>query len=169
MSLVERYQASDGWTYEVYTPDTPSEEFGVCKEFKTLWDSKRRGESLPAWKDFDFWDFEPWWGWLAVEDIVSSDPYETVFRLWGTKQVELFSVELTNKPSSASVGDVFLKAEPAIWTRTHKTKNLLMGSGTIDWLKDRHILRGMRLCELSVPLANDGEIVDKYLSVSIVL
>lgn len=53
MPLLERHKDSDGWVSDIYTRDTPAEDFGLLASFKHIWDSKCDGLSLPAWGDFE--------------------------------------------------------------------------------------------------------------------
>lgn len=167
MSVIDCFILRDGWTYQVFSPDTPPSEIPDGHDIKALWDSKRVNANLPAWRDFAFEDFEPWWGWMMVEDILPSDTYDSVFRLWSTGLTRILDVDLTKKRFSDAVGVVYSHEEVSVWQRLKTTHNILRSSGTMDWLKRYDNLYGRSFTDLSFPLSNDGQQVDKYLSVTI--
>lgn len=69
----------DGWVYQVFEKNTPASEFGIFQNFKQLWDSKREGDALPAWRDFELEDFAEWYGWITVEDIIPGPTFDAVY------------------------------------------------------------------------------------------
>lgn len=83
--------------------DTPSERFGPLAGFVEIWRAKRTGGRLPAWSDFDFYDFVGWHGLVYVDEVVARDPIDLRCRLWGTRLVELLGSEETGKLFSESV------------------------------------------------------------------
>lgn len=166
MTLVKKLVLADTWEYSIYTPDTPASELGAAAELKALWDSKRDGDLLPAWRDFGIEDFRKWIGWVAVEDLIPGAVYDSTFRLWGVGLVTLFGEEVTGQRFSDLIGVIYSPQERDVWTELSKTKNLMMASGTMDWLDTYHRLSGKRLTDLTMPLADDGKTVNRYLSVT---
>lgn len=166
MALVKKFRLADTWEYSVYTPNTPAVDLGAAAEVKALWDSKREGNRLPAWRDFGIEDFKKWIGWVAVEDLVPGDAYDSVFRLWGGGLVTLFDQEITGKRFSDLIGVVYSPQERDVWTELSKTHNILKASGTMDWHDSFQEIKGMRLTDLTMPLADDGVTVNRYLSVT---
>ncbi len=93
--------ASDDWTYETYDLDQPSQAFGPFEQIIRLWRSKRR-DALPDWSDFQFMDFEGWWGWISVYDVVDHTPPSFRVRLWGVESVRHLGYDPTGQLLTAS-------------------------------------------------------------------
>lgn len=77
--------------------DTPAETFGPLAEFVRIWHSKRLGRQVPAWRDFDFYDFKGLHGWIHVDEVIGRDPFDMRCRLWGTRLVELLQHDETGR------------------------------------------------------------------------
>ena len=54
----------------------------------------------PQWSDFDFMDFEGWWGWLCIYDADPIDPLAFHVRLWGTKVTRVLGHDMTGNRMS---------------------------------------------------------------------
>lgn len=165
MPFLEQHHRIDGWTYAIYSPDTPADEFGDLGVMKARWDSKRQGDRLPAWRDFDLMDLDGFHGWVVVEDIIEGPLYDSVYRLWGTKLADLFDVELTNRRFSDMIGIISSEEEREFWTEYRNTNNVVLVWGTMDWLERYDNLYGKMLREITLPLADDGVTVDRYMTV----
>ncbi|RVU38276.1 hypothetical protein EOI86_02990 [Hwanghaeella grinnelliae] len=82
------------WTYTHCDPDMNPKGLENFSGLISLWQEKRQGRRVPAWRDFDFYDFKGWHGYISVYDV-SYDPFDWVLRLSGTKVDELFERHLT--------------------------------------------------------------------------
>ena len=164
MPHIETRRGTGDWAYKIFSPDTPDTELSGVGSFKRLWDSKRKGDALRAWRDFELSDFTGWYGWLAVEDILDSVSYESEFRLWGTKMAEMFGVDPTRKRFSECIGTLYDYDETAFWDEMRNTHNFIISTGTIDWFPNYHHYNAKPYTYITLPLADDGRNVDKYLS-----
>ena len=63
---------------------------------------------MPARRDFDFYDFEGWWGKLAIAAI-EEDPFAVRFTLWGTQLTDWWGVDYTGR----TLGE--LAQTPQLW------------------------------------------------------
>lgn len=149
----------DGWRSGVFSIETPAAEFGAFKDFKHHWDTKRQGDRLPAWSDFQFEELEPWWGWLTVEDVVPSDTYDARYRLFGTHVVELFSADLTGKRYSELEG-FLTQLDIEIAMKMVDERLIGVSSGSMQWRDRAHRIYSF----IELPLADDGYTVDKFLT-----
>lgn len=84
------------WEFHTHPIDTPSAELPWFQGFIDLWRTKIT-DRFPAWRDFDFLDFEEWWGWISVYDAVPGDPESFDIRLWGTKIADFTGYDLTGR------------------------------------------------------------------------
>jgi hypothetical protein len=83
------WKAEDGWKYEYFEPDIDPSTIPEFASLLKIWQSKRAGRRVPAWSDFDFYDFKGWHGWLMVYEV-SYDPFDYTVRLSGTNVDELY-------------------------------------------------------------------------------
>ena len=98
--MVEPVHAIDGGrgnSMNLYAPDAPPSVFGDHGPFVSLWQGKRAGRELPAWRDFSFEDLTPWIGRLLVVDLDFSDGIDGTYRLCGGEWVAIFDSDLTGK------------------------------------------------------------------------
>ncbi len=153
-------EKNDGaWTYETFSQDMPARDFGPFEDFVSLWRSKWVGDSLPAWRDFEFDDFNGWHGWLIVEDIIPDGSGDVRFRLWGTEVTELFEMDLTGKLMSELGEESFDPEEFELVKRIVQEGVILRSTGSLAWRG-----RGYRkVTTLELPLADDGNTVNKIL------
>ena len=93
--------AIKGWNYRIYPNDLPARRFGPFESLVDLWRSKICDGGLPSWRDFDFEEFEAWWGRLSLADI-QSDPLDLEFVLWGTSLTDWWGIDYTKKKMSAT-------------------------------------------------------------------
>lgn len=71
--------------------------FGPLCPIVSLWKSKWSAcGAFPAWRDFDFLDFEGWWGHLSLGEL-QRDPFDLCWVLWGSRLVEWWGREYTNQ------------------------------------------------------------------------
>lgn len=165
MGLVKAVRLEDDSLRKIYSADTPAEDFGIFSEIKSLWDAKRQPPRIPAWSDFSFEDFDGYHGWLAVEDIISRKPFDTVFRLWGTRWVEAYEIELTGKRYLDSLGQYRSSTLPVFWEELCQTSNITVSVNSMGWLDHLHPYHGKHGRDIALPLSENGIEVDKYLTV----
>ncbi len=88
-SAMRVWKSVGKWTYTHYDPDMDPNRLEHFSGLISTWQEKRQGRRVPAWRDFDFYDFKGWHGYIAVYDV-SYDPFDWVLRLSGTQVDELF-------------------------------------------------------------------------------
>ncbi len=156
---METWTAEDYWVYRTYHKNDPLNDFKQFQDFKELWDRKRKGDDLPAWKDFELEDFTPWTGWIGVEDVLSTTPYDSKFRLWGTNITTLYGVDLTNQQMSQVGRGIFSEDDFAIGALICKEQLIAINSGPMNWRGLGHRCYTF----MQIPLSDDGTTVDKIL------
>ena len=158
----------DGWRYDVFPVNVDPAETGEFASITALWQSKFDGQRLPAWHDFDIMDFRDWWGYLAVYDIIGREPLDLVCRLWGTGLVKFHGVDVTGTklrdPDGQMYGDssMFDDDDVAFFEHIIDDKVIGLCDGTMTWQRRDYV----QLSALRLPLADDGETIDKILGVS---
>ena len=95
------WRRDDDWFYEFHPIDVDSGVFPAFASLIELWRSKRRGNALPRWRDFDLQELQEWWGWLAVYDLDGPDAEIIRVRLWGSNIAEISEFDLTGKIMTA--------------------------------------------------------------------
>lgn len=86
----------ESWTYEYFDLDERASTFAGAEDFVELWKQKRGDRPMPAWADYDWYDLTPWWGSLVLMDYLY-DPFDFQYRLFGTKAVDRFKIDVTGK------------------------------------------------------------------------
>ncbi|MBT4891005.1 MAG: hypothetical protein HON65_15775 [Rhodospirillales bacterium] len=150
------------WTYETFRKNTPASEFRQFESFKQLWDSKRKGDSLPAWRDFQIEDFAKWYGWMTVEDIISIEPFDSVYRLWGSNVTTLYDTDLTGKKMSEAEEGVFSLEDFKLGTKMARNQLITLCTGPLKWREVEEKVFSF----IEVPLSDDGHTVDKILALT---
>lgn len=85
------------WKYARLPLESDPAIFGPFSAFVGMWRQKARDHGqLPRRGDFDFPDFRPWWGKIAIAKI-ERDPFDIRFVLWGTQLTTWWGVDYTNK------------------------------------------------------------------------
>lgn len=79
---------------------TPGQDFtprnaGIA-DFLRLWQSKRRGDALPARADFPMEDLRPFLGRIGILDVVDAGA-DFRFRLYGSNVASAYKAEMTGK------------------------------------------------------------------------
>lgn len=85
------------WRYWRCAMDSDPTHFGRFRDLVAAWQSKwdtRNGG--PGRRDFDFFEFRGWWGKVSIARI-ETDPFDVRFVLWGTRLVDWWGVDYTNK------------------------------------------------------------------------
>lgn len=121
-----------------------------------LWSRKASGKRLPAREDFDPAELRPWLGRLMLLDVVE-DGKDFHYRLHGTGLVELFGEDLTGR----AVGKLDPKRRATLlaeYRRAFETRSPhYVPSKELAEKKHLHVAK------LVLPLASDGERVDKLM------
>lgn len=156
--------SQSGWTYLAFEKSAPPERFRHFEAFKQLWDSKCGEGRIPDWSDFEFAEFEPWWGFLCLEDIVPGDAYDTVFRLWGTNLVRMLDVELTGQSLRSTFDSAYSDYEIPMFERIRDQHILIVSHGPVYWRKSKLWDHSNHVAFFQLPLAADGINTDKVLS-----
>ena len=89
----------EGWVYEYFERDVELEALPGFEELVRLWRDRCRGREVPAWSDFDVFDFEGWHGFISVFEI-SYDPFDYSFTLSGTEVDGVFGRTMTGVKGS---------------------------------------------------------------------
>ncbi len=97
------YHVDNDLTYEYFELDTDPSVFTGAEQFVELWNIKRGSNQLPKWSDYDWDDYTPWSGFIAISDI-TWDPYDFKYRLYGTNLVTKFGRDLTGRKGSDLYG-----------------------------------------------------------------
>ena len=127
-----------------------------------LWAAKCAGRALPSRADFSDADLRPWFGNLLMVDVIEG-PHQFRFRLMGTSLVDAACRELTGKFFDEAditgyepdvlddYAEVLRSCAPLCKTRRY---NPTPGTFMDHWRVYERLL---------LPLANDGETVDRIL------
>lgn len=88
--------------------------FGEFDKILRMWRDKHGPDGTPPnRKDFDFFEFEGWWGQIAIAEI-KHDPFDVRYSLWGTRLTEWWGIDYTNKLlGKASIA-------PDVWRATER-------------------------------------------------
>ncbi|MBT3556294.1 MAG: hypothetical protein HN644_12550 [Rhodospirillales bacterium] len=148
------------WSVQFHELDAPASTFKKLQPFVELWNSKRIGTGLPAWKNFELEDFQEWYGWVAVFDIVATSPFDCLARLWGMEITDTFGYEMTGK-SPRDIGPEGGQFQSDMDFKEKLYKERLIGStsGSIFWDDRKYI----HIEEVFLPLATDGHKIDKLM------
>lgn len=152
----------DPWSYYHYPIDAPSTAFGPYKPVVDIWNSKRNGQALPAWRDFDFYDFVGWHGWICVFEI-HHDPFDWTCRLSGTMVDELTGRSFQGK----SRAEVY---EKAITESTMEFFEQALAHRKIGWCVGpiNQVGRGhVPVQYLELPCSKDDDRVDHVIEIMI--
>ena len=158
---------ADDWVYEMFPKDTPPDACGSFASFKRLWDSKRKGEALPAWKDYQLEDFADWYGWINVEDIMPGEPFDTVQRVWGTNLTTAFGKDQTGVRMREMKGSVYSDTDFDMRTKMVETHDFRICYGPANWSAQESWKKTQKQSYIELPLADDGHTVDKFIALTL--
>lgn len=154
---------SYGWTYSLYDRRAPLGSFPGFDGFHKVWRDKAGERSMPAWSDFDFYDFRGWHGWVYLGEV-TEDRQDFRFRLFGTHIVELLADDYTGRLfSQVEEGPAADKEVEMTLLRRQIHEGLAVHmQGAIDWQE-----RNYQLMEtLALPLADDDRTTSHILAVT---
>ena len=121
-----------------------------------LWSRKASGKRLPAREDFDPAELRPWLGRLMLLDVVENGK-DFRYRLHGTSLVELFGEDLTG----CAVGELDLKRRSTLMAEYRKA----FETRSPQYVPSKALAEKehLHIAKLVLPLASDGERVDKLM------
>ena len=147
------------WTYELFGLETAAETFGGFAPLVRQWNEKRGDRVMPAWSDYDFYDFKGWHGFVAVQEILK-EPFDLKCRLWGSKLTDILGADNTGKCYS-EMGPTYTDNDRGYLAEVCRNPSIGRSHGTLEWLKMGH--RSVAFIDL--PLSSDGTIVNHVLTV----
>lgn len=138
------------WTYELFDLDAAPEQFGAFEPLVRLWQAKHSKPILPAWSEFDFYDFRGWHGRIAVQEIVA-EPFDLRCRLWGSELSEILGSDNTGKRFS-DFGSGYTENDLAYLKELCRSRSIGRSQGRLDWLQKDY----KSVAFIDLPLADDG-------------
>ncbi|GGO04555.1 hypothetical protein GCM10007972_01040 [Iodidimonas muriae] len=120
-----------------------------------LWDSRRGERFLPDRKDFQFRDFQPWFGRIAVGSIPASGQH-ICFDLVGTEITKWDGLDMTGQIFSFSPGSPTLQLIVAPYLHAYKTQKPTVS------VSFKSNTQG-ELTRLVLPCSHDGVSVNKQI------
>jgi hypothetical protein len=150
---VALWKKYDGWTYEIFERDIGPEMLPGFEDLVRLWQEKRGDRRLPAWSDFDFFDFTGWHGRIAVSDVFYN-PFDYRYRLFGEEVAARLRADYTGKLGSELLECGQEDAEDLEFYEMTSRKMLISRvSGRLDWLHRAHV----SVTFVEFPLSDTGE------------
>ena len=152
------------WQYARLPLSIDPESFGPFQDFVETWHVKSGSrQNLPARKDFDFFDFRPWWGKISIAKV-ERDPFNIRFVLWGTQLTEWWGVDYTNKILGAE------SITPEAWSEVEGKYFEIMDRdpfiGVASGYLDQHDRPYLKVLGIDLPLS-DGTGLSHILSAHI--
>ncbi len=144
------------WSYSGYPSDLPADNFGPFESFVALWQSKMNKDgTLPQWSDFDFYDFEGWWGHINLGEI-HHDPFDIYYILWGTGFTDCWGADYTNKfLGKRSTDDAFWEeAEREYFARLETDRLIGISTGSLDIVNRQYTV----VQTIDLPLEKEGNV-----------
>jgi hypothetical protein len=149
----------DEWKYHRYNLNEPVADFPHFESLWELWQTRRSDDKLPAWRDFDIYDFHDWYGFLIVYDVLD-DPFDLKYRLFGSEIVNLYQTEYTGKTIRENGFEIEDEADIAHFEGLFNECKIGASTGPIYW-DNRH---WRHLTFLDLPLADDGDTITHFLT-----
>lgn len=141
------------WKYECFEATTSSDNFVGFENIVGVWRSKFVDGKIPAWADFDFYDFKGWHGFVSISEYLY-DPFDLKVRLWGTEMARLYDRDMTGKRLSDLI-DSGTDPQTDLEYYAMLGKNMYIGysTGTLEWIDQSHI----HVSFLDLPLSDNKE------------
>jgi len=154
-------RALANWEYGACRLDLEPDRFGPFADLLVLWgDRYRRRSALPHRGDFDFFDFQGWWGRISILKI-EREPFDGRFVLWGTQLVNWWGVDYTNKLLGSQ------SITPEVWQAVESKYLRAMSDdpfiGLVCGRLDQHRRPFIKVLGVDLPLS-DGERLSHVLS-----
>lgn len=148
------------WLYEMFERDVEPAMLPGCEDLVRLWRDKRGDRSVPAWSDFDFYDFKGWHGRITLADV-SYDPYDLRYRLVGTQVAERLGGDYTGKLYSEMVAEGMDPFDDFEFYEMTSRKMLVSRlSGDLRWAGQKYVT----VTFVDFPLSDNGETTTHILS-----
>lgn len=120
-----------------------------------LWQSRRGGRVLPAWRAFDVLELAPWLGWLHLVEVLPGHDYR--WAVYGSSVASIYNREWNGRRFSdvahANPASLFAWYDACVAERRP--------------LLHRHDIdnegRPVRWSRLFLPLGDDGAVVDRVI------
>ncbi len=64
------WRENPDWKYEYFDANASSDNFVGFEDIVDVWRCKSNNGKLPAWSDFDFYDFKGWHGFVGVAEYL---------------------------------------------------------------------------------------------------
>ena len=143
----------EGWTYEHLDRDIEPEALPGFEGLVRLWQGKRAGRAVPAWSDFDFYDFKGWHSRMGVYEIFY-EPFDYACRLSGTGLDGVFDRTMTGvKGSELAEIRVEHPATMSFYEMACSQMLISRTSGALNVKGREHV----RATFVEFPLSDDGE------------
>lgn len=153
----------DSWKYEIFERDIGPERLTGFEGLVHLWNEKRGDRIVPAWRDFDFYDFVDWHGRIVVTDVFY-DPFDYRCRLFGEEVAKRLQTDHTGKLGSELVK---LSLEPTadmeFYEKACRQMLITRVSGELHWLDRPHV----NATFVEFPLSDNGEMATHLLAAMI--
>ncbi len=132
----------------------PTQLPGDLAALYALWQSKRLGRRMPARADFDLLELRPWMGRLHLVAVEGDDGRYAVF---ATASAERLGREMTGKRLTDY--QPAQMAEQAL----QEHRDVLQAREPVfrEW-NELYVDKPLHWWRLALPLADDGETVDRY-------
>ncbi len=153
------------WGYSACPLETDPALFGPFSEFVELWQSRiPEGGRIPPRAGFDFFDFEGWWGRVAISRV-EGDPVDVRFVLWGTELTEWWGVDYTNKllGKTSILPSSWRDAESRYFAGMQKEPFIGLVQGNLTQHDRPHI----RVLGIDLPMGGDSQTLDSVLTAHI--
>ena len=150
---------SESWQYYSCGLNEKLNHLHGSRSLYTLWNSKRDGDILPAWKDFEFEDFIGLHSQIIFTEI-QHEPFDLYYRIFGSFASDLYDQNLTGA-KLRSTGHHH--KDPDIlnyYENLQKNQNIGSCTGPLNWLGKEYLHVSM----IDLPLSANGENVTHFLS-----
>ena len=143
----------EGWTYEHFDRGIEPAVLPGFEDLVRLWQDRRGDRAVPAWSDFDFYDFKGWHGRLSVYDI-AYDPFDYTSRLSGTVVDVAYDRTMTGVTGS-ELEEMRVEHPAAMEFYEMTCRRMLISrqSGSLNFKDRKHIQASF----VELPLSDDGQ------------
>ncbi|MDX1402008.1 MAG: hypothetical protein R3245_08805 [Kiloniellales bacterium] len=146
------WKAYEGGTFEYFEREIEPEALPGFEDLVQLWKGKRKGRIVPAWSDFDVFDFKGWHGNISVYEI-SYDPFDYSCILSGVEVDGVFGRTMTGvKGSELAEARVEHPASMAFYEMASIKMKIVKTQGGLNIKGREHI----NVTFVGFPLSDDG-------------
>ncbi len=148
-----------GWKYLGLALDEPIDILPVFKPLVALWNDRRDGNRLPAWRDFAFEDFVGWHAHLILYQVMH-DPFDLYYRLFGSFAADVYREDFTGRYMRSANPEIEDDYDLLHFEKLYRSRRYGASFGPEHWFENRFI----RLSFLDLPLAQDGGEITHFLT-----